>query len=320
MSQDTRNRNLTGSVNYRSAKMNRPPQNKSVLLFRRYLRVWEHPLSILFVSLIPATILVVAFDLFGSGDGGKNQKLQMAASAITVVALVFALYQARSSQVLRREVKIITESTTRFRELSNLIEEITESVSTHYVDVFPQNIDAIVELMDNTKERLLIMTDIAGYGHFSSPSLWRKYNAKIKDLLEKKIELDITIYSQSKATQSLRNQFGPDTQFEEIAKSSSFATYFKHFPGLTQPKTTEEFLQMRVKAQEDVFDRLQALGAPLSRTESFVPVFMWIRDGREAIFSFHTQGIGAREVSFRTQDKRLIDTLNLIADSVKKPA
>ena len=53
-------------------------------------------------------------------------------------------------------------------------------------------------------------------------------------------------------------------------------------------------------------------------TKTELPIFMWIADDKEAIFSFHTYGQDAREHSFKTTDPRFIARLKEIKDELKR--
>lgn len=63
---------------------------------------------------------------------------------------------------------------------------------------------------------------------------------------------------------------------------------------------------------------LDEKGAKILETNKDLRTFLWIVDEKNAIFSFNNYGKGNREVSFRTNDKKLIESLLVIANETLK--
>ena len=63
------------------------------------------------------------------------------------------------------------------------IENIVLSISTRYVGTFPDNLPHIRDLISRADkgDHVLIMMDFVGYGHYSSPKIYREYLREIKN-------------------------------------------------------------------------------------------------------------------------------------------
>jgi hypothetical protein len=71
--------------------------------------------------------------------------------------------------------------------------------------------------------------------------------------------------------------------------------------------------------QNKCAEKLSAAGVRVHRTISItLPIFMWMRDGDEAIFSMYNLGDRAREVSLVTKDRSLITMLDEIATQARQ--
>lgn len=196
------------------------------------------------------------------------------------------------------------------------VRKIADSVSTQYVDVFPQNMPKIEELINRTESSLTIITDVAAYGHFSSPSNSDKYRRALEALNapDRNIRIEILCYDSPTGTNKLREQFAI-TDFQQYRKEreETFTTYARWHQGW-EPQNPEELYTAIIQAGEDMLKRLGSNATTrIVRTSADLPLFMWIRDDKEAIFSLHNYGQSPREDSFRTTDGRFIARLKDIA-------
>jgi len=236
---------------------------------------------------------------------------------ITVAALALAIFQ--SCQAIRSEQKV---------------QDIAESVSTQYVNVFPNNMPKIIELLQKAQKKLVIVSDIGAYGHFSSPSDSNSYVKELDRLSApgKKIDIEFICYSRSAADEHLEDQFGWNTllasskgdqvkawqKFHDDHKDAFVAYRPWHFN--KEPMDMGDLTNQINDATDNLLTQLRSRKGEqgiylAAKTE--LPIFMWIIDDNEAIFSFHTYGENAREHSFRTTDPRFIDRLKEIANEAK---
>jgi hypothetical protein len=240
------------------------------------------------------------------------------APVVTVAALGLAVYQ--SYQAIKSEQKI---------------EAIAGSVSTQYVNVFPDNMPKINELLEKTQKSLVIVSDIGAYGHFSSPHNSNSYVGELDRLSDpaKKIDLEFICYSRAAADEHLQDQFGLNTllasfngdqgkawqKFHDDHKDA-FAAY-RPWHYNKEPIDMDDLKKQINDATDGLLTMLRSRKGQesiylASKTE--LPIFMWIIDDKEAIFSFHTYGQNAREDSFRTTDPRFIARLKEIKDEAKR--
>jgi hypothetical protein len=228
---------------------------------------------------------------------------------ITVVALALSWYQLKQAHQTESEIK----------EISGNIKEVAGSISTQYVDTFPANMPAIIDLIERTNSSLLVVTDAPAYGHFSNPSAFEQYRRRLEALAspDKKVKIRLLSYDDPTIISSAKNQFG-QIDIQQVRKMGSYNTYFAFWKNKPQPKTVEDFYDLIKENNNKFRQELAEYNVEISETQKPLPVFLWMRDEKEAILSFYNYGQSPREVSFRTNDQSLIKILNEIADGAFK--
>lgn len=203
------------------------------------------------------------------------------------------------------------------------IKEIAGAISTQYVGTFPDNIEPIVKLIESTRKILWIVTDVPAYGHFSQPGAHAAYWQAIEKFLPARPDKVFRILSyNSKA----RRRFAPEQinvkDLEELKRRESFKRFYEFWPKKAYPTKLDDFFENLERENVEFLRQLIRLGAEPyeTTTDSPLPVFMWLSDDRQAIFSFFNYGANAREVSFRTNDPRLINVLKEIAENAFESA
>jgi hypothetical protein len=68
------------------------------------------------------------------------------------------------SNKMNEQLKSINEISDTTTKQFESINKISESLSTRYVGNFPENMDAIIDLISRTKHKLVILTDVPAYG------------------------------------------------------------------------------------------------------------------------------------------------------------
>jgi hypothetical protein len=227
--------------------------------------------------------------------------------AITVIALVLSAlqfaYAAWSTQQINR---------------------IADSISTQYVDVFPNNMPDIISLINRTQKNLTVITDVAAYGHFSSPDNSTEYIRALNDLNNSKkgVQIQILYYEPTKGAHKLAEQFASEiSDWKAFTDGSAYLNYSKYHQG-NLPQDAESLYRQIIQAGEKLRTNLQGINSrtKVTTTSDDLQIFMWIRDGEEAMFSLHNYGPNTREDSFKTIDKRFITRLKAIADEEFKKA
>ncbi len=202
------------------------------------------------------------------------------------------------------------------KQISGDIKEIAGSISTRYVDTFPRNLPSIIDLIDRTTSSLCIVTDTPAYGHYSNPSAFEQYRLKLQVLAspDKNITINLLTYDDSKRNFYAKHQFGI-TEITQLRERDSYKAYFAYWKNKRQPKTMDDFYKL-IHENNDKFRRElgQYDNIKICETDNQLPIFLWMRDENEAIFSFYNYGLSPREVSFRTNDQKLLAVLTEMAN------
>jgi hypothetical protein len=224
---------------------------------------------------------------------------------ISILAIIFAFRQESTSD----------------RTLQN-VRDIAGSMSTSFVGIFPDTLEEITDLVDGSRDSLKILVDYVGYGHYSTPETHSKYMSALESAKRRGVNIDILIYDvQTALDQTFQFQWNTEGLESEL-RSERFVNYFNVHPGLPKPESPEEFLRF-VCGREAIFQRnLLTLGVCITQIRNHSPLFMWVRDSKEAIFAFSvsTQEDKYKELTFRTRDAWLISTFISMLQRTKNDA
>jgi hypothetical protein len=224
--------------------------------------------------------------------------------ALTVLALLLSIFQLIQASCGAQDIKLIADS-----------------VSTQYVDIFPKNMPEIIKLINRTEHSLTVITDVAAYGHFSSPPNSANYVRALEALNDpdRNIHIEVLCYNPTKAREKLVEQFGIQDfeaiKFETFKKENkTYKTYLSRHNG-EEPQSAGALYTQIIQAGDALMKNLIKSNSTttVKTTSEDLPIFMWIRDDKEAIFSLHNYGQSPREDSFRTTDARFIARLKEIS-------
>jgi hypothetical protein len=236
---------------------------------------------------------------------------------------IWGIYLARKAQTDGRE--LAEKNSNQLKSLHELSESLSSTVQTRAIGHFPENLRAIVELIENTKKRLIIATDVASYGQLSNPDECARYHAALVDRAAHSVDIEIIAYSGARADNERRWQFidyvnKGEEGFQELISQERW----KHFAaknGIVNAKNCDDFFKALVfadlKFRHGISQTSTVKVFDLPNREDTLPVFFWLRDGEEAIFSLFTVGENGREISFRTVDQSITDILSETFDALK---
>jgi hypothetical protein len=243
---------------------------------------------------------------------------------------------------------------------SDTLEEISGALSTKYLGDFPDQIPAITRMIappdDGAKHTVDIMVDHVGYGQYSLPKQedFLKYYSAFQQQPEN-VQVRMLIYSNDQAERDTKKQF-PEELFDFEKRRQTFKIYFtERHTELTAPcKTWEEFdKKVQYKDFIGLLRQTQVTryqiglvgkrgGSAKQRNVEIrfinreLPFFLWMRDGKEAVFAFEKPGVdvtavknasdpvealsqfGTNSVSFRTIDTKLLSTYEGIFERLWK--
>lgn len=221
---------------------------------------------------------------------------------LTIVGLMLAIYQYR--QAVAQEDRIT---------------QIANAISTKNIGPFPNNITYINDLIRGTKHSLWVMTDIPAYGQFSNPAGYSDYRGNMDKIAHPKsgIELKLLVYNSERRSQAFADQFKRIEDFKEFQKQDRFKNYFDFWKKTKPVPNNKKELRAILEAEHlDLKCHLAKLGVELHETGTTLPLFVWVSDEKEAIFSFINYPENSSEVSFHTNDKELVNVLLKIVKGI----
>jgi hypothetical protein len=236
-------------------------------------------------------------------------------SILTIIALILAIITEIGVQ------KINSSASKQSKSINTqyvMLDSISKSLSTQYVGNFPQNMTEIIKLINNTKNSLIVICDVPAYGHFSNPPGYANYNIAFRNIMTQQYKPKVTYltYDAKRRIQHSFDQF--PKSYNEIKNSSGFKRYCDNFKtsstfALPKDETKEGLFRWLDATHVDFQNQMKNLGVEVLEDSTDLRAFMWISDDKTAIFSFYNYGSDSREVSFKTNDKALIDILKDIA-------
>ena len=228
---------------------------------------------------------------------------------------MWGIYLARKAQREGRE--LAEKNQEQITSLHTLSESLKNTVQTRAIGHFPENIRAIVDLIDHTNERLVIATDVASYGQLSNPDECVRYHAALVACAARNVKVEIIAYSGDRADAERRWQFtdyvkAGDEGFCKLVSEERWKN-FSEKNGIANVNSCEDVfksltfadLKFRYGISQTPTIKVYDLPNPVDT----LPVFFWLRDNEEAIFSLFTVGENGREISFRTIDQSITDIL-----------
>jgi hypothetical protein len=182
----------------------------------------------------------------------------------------------------------------------------------------------IISLINRTQKSLTVITDVAAYGHFSSPDNSREYIRALNDLNNSRddVQIKILYYEPMKGKNKLKEQLATQiANWKAFVQDETYLDYMRHHPN-DVPKDADALITQIIEAGEKLKANLLGINpeTKVISTTHDLQIFMWIRDGEEAMFSLHNYGPNTREDSFKTIDKRFITRLEAIAGEEFKKA
>lgn len=242
---------------------------------------------------------------------------------VTLVALILALWTLKTA---RRQERVSRRQAADASEHTEELKKIRGSLSTKYIDKFPDFIPKITELIKRAESSIVIVASVPGYGIFSAPVVWEDYRAEI---VKKKLSnVQVTLICTNRGK---REEFREKRQFAQVKDTwdswkqkhsellEGFITHHVRdetvrMDNITFPIFLEELENAQRRVFEDVFTTVDGFQIP-----EHMDLYFWMRDRREAFFSIPVFTEGKEmEYGFITEDERLISALEGICEHYKR--
>ena len=176
-------------------------------------------------------------------------------------------------------------------KLVKISREVLEQASTRYIGRFPDNIDEITNLISRAEHDVLIMTDVAAYGHFSNHSHFQKYlralDAKAED---SEVIVRVAVYSEKMWKSNIPSFFAGRDLEEDLKNAPRIEPYWKDLRyregsgRYTFDSITNHCHLMQRLWEDELFYRKLVPGIDY-QVPVPIPLRAWVIDHKEAIFS-----------------------------------
>lgn len=158
---------------------------------------------------------------------------------------------------------------------------------------------------------LIIMTDFAGYGHYSNPIGFAKYFTSVVRAISRLRpgRFRVLLYADSQFKRARTAQF-PEDEFQRELEGQAFEQYFhqNHHLG-SQPETWKDFISLLDREENRYRHQLLDAGIEVRVLAESFPFFIWLRDDEQAVFSLQSTGDPEFEVAFSTTEPVLVPSL-----------
>jgi len=210
-----------------------------------------------------------------------------------------------------------TVASKRLEEVVLRLENVANEIATRAIARFPDNISPIVTLISGAHTRVLIASDVAAYGQLSNATHSTDYIHTVAGLAStKNVDVKVISYSGECADKERRKQFedyvkSGEAGLKALLDEDRWRQFSRKHPHLA-PRNFDDFFNALLRNDAECRRNFANAGVDvyeLSDINLGPPVFFWVRDKEEAIFSLFTEGEKAREVSFRTKDPAIIQML-----------
>jgi hypothetical protein len=186
------------------------------------------------------------------------------------------------------------------------LEAVADSLPTKFVGTFPNNLQAILDMVETARDEVVVVADFVGYGSYSDPVRFSHYFSVLRrKVVERSITLRVICYDRTRGSETLRLQF-PDGSLESERKSHVWGRFFKdYFPDEPEPGSDSDFRDRLWEWDDDYRDNLFKNGASIKLTDDPLPFLLWLKDGRELIVSYQNATL-VGDFSFQSSDKDFV--------------
>jgi hypothetical protein len=262
--------------------------------------------------------------------GGMNNTGKIALLLMLLATVISTFLMARWRATAFEARTGLEASEERAKNLADEIDRLksaaaqsnkTPDSKTRYVDVFPNNVPTLTKLIATTGDHLSVVADYCGYGSFSALERYAEYKNALIGVKARGKDVDLRIYEPDTAESMMARQFNLDKSsredvFAALKLGPTYKAYFAYYKKIDKPRqepeNSGEFLKLMLNDEKECVQELLGKGIKVSRElKSQPPLFIWIRDSKEAMFSVYNLSSDAKEIALLTEDLGLV---RLLAD------
>jgi len=194
------------------------------------------------------------------------------------------------------------------------VDEIQKWLPTQPIGFFPSYLRDIVELIRSARKTIVIVCDYPAYGVFSDQGAFFEYCQEIENRIQARVEVSVTCLDEKWRADATLAEFAKhQTDWEHWRKQSeaNIRELLRHHDQDENSASaiTLEALVELLQIDDDRTLRSTFLNADVKTVSDTVPVYFWLIDGKEAIFSIPSFSDRGVERGFFTRDLDLISGL-----------
>lgn len=215
---------------------------------------------------------------------------------------------------------------------------LESSLSTRFIGQFPHYLDDLARMIDKSRRTVEVLCAFPEHAHFSAPTSWCLVEEAIaRKLADREVQVVMVFNDAASRMEADRIQFREaqdDFPAWRAAHRAELAEYIRSHAvcarefGLDRNagpapedwseglRTAEDWHQFQELCEQHAIRRWMGRdgGATILECERFLPVFAWIVDGEEAIFTLMGYG-DALGFAIHSMDKGVVDA---VASVVKR--
>lgn len=228
---------------------------------------------------------------------------------------------------LKRRIKEVETNRKPEDIFNDIVEQMRELLSTHlntnYIGEFPDFFEtSICQCINRAEKEVFIACDFPAYGSFSKPEIYEKYLELLKNKRSKGVEVKVIMLNEKGRKELNALQFAQsEEQWKSLQENKSFIDKLEKFRLRSSRKiiNQKDFFEALTKHQNFAATNLITKYADtVTELSSIMPIYIWIADEKNAVFSIPTFGEYSVEHGFETKDKNLIKALRSIWNRYNK--
>jgi hypothetical protein len=164
--------------------------------------------------------------------------------------------------------------------------------------------------------------DVPGYGRFSNLDGFKGIREELRAKHDAaRVAISVIVLTQDRRYQQMKSQFATLDFNNEIKASGKLKPFLADMAYTAAVNNIQDFLAAVEACHVDAETHLRPYAATLTELNDDMPVFMWIADDREAVFSIASFDPGqVHENSFYTRDQKVVEGLVSIFNSYQRTA
>lgn len=235
--------------------------------------------------------------------------LRVGVEIAAVVAVILATIQFKDAREHKRD---LAEQMGQLEEQTRGLLKIEQSLSTRYLGLFPRYVTEITELVKQARQEILILCDYPAYACFSDAKACLLYERAIEDKIIDGVKIRLICYDDDSRAEFHEKQFPQrGSQWSEWKSHRDnrprLETMFRDYRNAARLTATSideidelGFEQLMLAANRRVRDETFVKAAQMIEVNTYMPIYFWLVDDTEAVFSIPSLTDKAVEHGFRT--------------------